>query len=66
VTVVTKEMVDRFLAWPLPADASADPCASMPGYPHRSGTNLLNAEQAREMLEFVLADKPVGDDKPCA
>lgn len=51
-------MVGRFLSWPLPADVCADPCASMPDYPHRSGTNLLNAEQAKAMLLHVLAAAP--------
>jgi hypothetical protein len=47
-------LVDRFLSWPLPKSVCADPCASNPDYPGRSGTNLLNAEQARQMLEHVL------------
>lgn len=47
-------LVDRFLTWPLPEGTCADPCASNPDYPHRSGTNLLNADQARQMLEHVL------------
>ena len=51
-------MVGRFLSWPLPADVCADPCASMPGYPHRSGTSLLNAEQAKAMFLHVLASSP--------
>lgn len=48
------EMVNRFLSWPLPKSVCADPCASNPDYPHRSGTNLLNALEARQMLEHVL------------
>ena len=48
-------MVDAFLAWPLPADVCADQCACERGYPHRSGTNLLDAMQARAMFEHVLA-----------
>ena len=48
------EMVSSFLAWPLPDDVCSDSCASVPGYPHRSGTNLLNADQARQMLTHVL------------
>lgn len=51
-------MVIRFLSWPLPEKVCADPCASMPGYPHRAGTNLLNAEQAKAMLLHVLAASP--------
>lgn len=52
---VSKEMVDRFLSWPLPYDVVADACATIPMYPHRSGTNLLNAAQAEQMLKHVLA-----------
>jgi hypothetical protein len=48
-------MVDAFLAWPLPDDVCADQCACERGYKHRSGTNLLDATQARAMLEHVLA-----------
>ncbi len=48
---VTKEMVDRFLTWPVPADVYPD---GTPGQPGRSGTNLLTATQAKEMLEHVL------------
>lgn len=53
---VTDEMVNRFLAWPLPASVNCDPCATQPNYPHdRVGTNLLTAIEARQMLEHVLA-----------
>lgn len=47
-------LVDRFLAWRLPEGTCADPCACNPTYPNRTGTNLLNAEQARQMFEHVL------------
>jgi hypothetical protein len=47
--------VDRFLGWPLPKSVCADFCATDSNYPHqRSGTNLLNADEARAMLEYVL------------
>ena len=58
---VTKEMVDRFLCWKLPADfypdagisfAPGHTIAGSPLWP--SGTNLLTATQAQEMLEHVL------------
>lgn len=55
---VTDTMVDRFLTWPLPDSVCSDPCASMPGHPHRSGTNLMTAVEARQMLEHVLAAGP--------
>lgn len=47
-------LVDRFLAWPLPATVCADGCASDPSYPHRSGTNLLTADEAKAMFVYVL------------
>jgi len=50
-----KLLVDRFLAWPLPESLCSDPCASIPGYPHRAGTNLMTAEQAEAMIEYVIA-----------
>ena len=52
---VTDEMVDRFLTWPLPDSVRSDDCATVQGYPHRSGTNLLTHAEARQMLEHVLA-----------
>lgn len=48
------EMVDRFLSWPVPTDVYPD---GTPGQPGRTGTNLLSAPQAREMLSHVLAGK---------
>lgn len=54
------EMVSRFLSWPLPIDLCADPCAEQPGYPNRCGTNLMNAEQAKAMLEHVMAGAQAG------
>lgn len=52
---VTEQMVNRFLNWPLPASVCSDPCASTPNYPHqRVGTNLLTADEARQMLEHVV------------
>ncbi len=62
--VVTPEMVDRFLSWPLPKTVSVDPCARWPGYPDRVGTNLLTADEARAMLEHVLAAHPASPQEP--
>ena len=56
--IVTKEMVDRFLMWPLPESVCSDHCATMRGYTERTGTNLLTADEARQMLEHVLAAMP--------
>jgi hypothetical protein len=50
---VNDEMVNRFLTWPVPADVYPDGIAGQPG---RTGTNLLTAVQAREMLGHVLFD----------
>jgi hypothetical protein len=52
--VVTEEMVTRFLTWPLPASVCADEVATIPNRPHRTGTTLLTAIEARQMLEHVL------------
>lgn len=65
---VTDEMVSRFLAWKLPKDFCPD-CyiafdrekASQGSWP--VGTNLLHAEQARAMLEHVIA-APAIDASP--
>lgn len=48
-------LVDRFLRWPLPQSVSSDGCVTDRRYPHpRSGTNLLTADETRQMLEYVL------------
>lgn len=69
---VTDEMVNRFLAWELPKDFWPDggvtftrEVGTMDGKRDRAdlgpgwwpiGTNILTADQARAMLEHVLAD----------
>ena len=51
-----KELVDRFLQWPLPVTVCSDTCVTIAGYTYpRSGTNLLSAFQAEHMLRHVLA-----------
>lgn len=48
-------LVNRFLLWPLPASVCSDPCVTQKDYPHgRWGTSLLTADEARQMLGFVL------------
>ena len=47
-------LVDRFLAWHLPESVCSDSCATERGNPNRTGTNLLAADEARQMLEHVL------------
>lgn len=50
-----KQMVDRFLAWPLPDSVCSDPCVTANRYPNaRSGTNLLTADEAEAMLAHVV------------
>ena len=53
---VVKELVDRFLAWPLPSSVCSDLCATKQGYPHRSGTTLLSADEAKQMIEYLFAE----------
>lgn len=49
-------LVSRFLAWPLPNSVASDACATIRDYPHRSGTCLLDADQARVMIEYLFDD----------
>lgn len=51
-----KVLVNRFLAWPLPQTVCSDGCVINSSYAFpRSGTNLLNADEAEAMLRHVLA-----------
>lgn len=65
--IVTEDMVTRFLTWPLPDSVCSDQCVTERGYgkvqgwPPRSGTSLLTADEARKMLLYVLK---VGGDIP--
>lgn len=61
-----KEMVNNFLGWRLPADFSPDCGIGFDGRKDDEwnknktwpiGTNLLNADQARAMFEYVLAPR---------
>lgn len=49
-----KQLVDKFLNWPLPESVCSDNCATIPGYPHRVGTNLLTAVEGQQMLEHIV------------
>lgn len=50
-----KLLTDRFLAWSLPKSVCSDLCTSVHQYEgSRSGTNLLTADEARQMLEYLL------------
>src|SRR4029079_8364774 len=53
---IVKALVDKFLTWPLPESVCSDLCATKQGYPHRSGTTLLSAVEAKQMIEYLLAD----------
>ena len=61
---IPQEMVERFLSWPLPIGFSPDCGISFDGRGKDAmgyekqwpvGTNLFSAEQARNMLEYVVA-----------
>lgn len=50
-----KELVDRFLAWSLPQSVCSDACVTDSKYPFpRSGTSLLTADEAKQMIEYLL------------
>ncbi len=54
---VTRGMVDRFLCWKLPKDFSPDGGISFKeGAWWPTGTNLLHAGQAKEMLDHVVGE----------
>lgn len=66
-------MVDRFLAWPLPDNFNPDgginysPSLSVdPEYPFPSptGTNLLDSDQARKMVEHMVKGMPAFNSTP--
>lgn len=48
-------LVDAFLAWPLPESVCSDACVTERAAPHRIGTNLLTADEARQMFEHALS-----------
>lgn len=51
-------LVNRFLMWPLPQTVCSDTCVTDSKYRFpRSGTNLLSADEARQMIEHLLADE---------
>lgn len=61
------QMVDRFLAWPLPDSVRSDTCVTMVGGDlYRSGTNLLTADEARAMFEYVLNEAGRAVPEPVA
>lgn len=49
-------LVERFLSWHLPNTVQSDSCVTLYGYAHtRTGTNLLSATEARQMIEHLMA-----------
>ena len=46
--------VNRFLSWRLPDSVCSDLCVTKRGYQNRTGTSLLTADEALQMLEYVL------------
>ena len=64
VTGFHEDMVGRFLAWRLPKDFAPDgyikfsPPNDLPISHYPTGTNLLHAGQAKEMLEYVAGVSP--------
>ena len=53
-------LVDRFLQWKLPDSVCSDLCATDREYAKRfpgtrCGTNLLTADEARQMIEHLFA-----------
>lgn len=51
---IVSRLVDKFLSWPLPETVCSDTCACTQGYPHRTGTNLLSATEAEQMIRHLL------------
>lgn len=58
---LVKELVSRFLAWKLPKDFAPDagisfePSGEYDSWHWPTGTNLLDARQAEEMVKHMLA-----------
>lgn len=52
---VRQALVDKFLSWPIPKSVCSDTCVSMSNYQFpRFGTSLLSADEARQMLDYLL------------
>ena len=60
MTTKIDDLVNRFMTWPVPADVYPD---GTPGQPGRIGTNLLTAEQAKQMLTHVLGNQALTFDE---
>jgi hypothetical protein len=75
VKTMIDKMVDRFLGWKLPKDFGPDAGISFtPTKPHDGdelgnswwpvGTNLLTADQARQMFEHCMDEEPCTSQQP--
>lgn len=58
---VLNTLVVRFLMWPLPKSVRSDQCVTMDYEFPRSGTNLLTADEAKQMVDYLLA--PTGGSR---
>ena len=48
-------LVDMFLAWELPRTVCSDSCVTVKNYNgQRTGTNLLNANEAKQMIKYLI------------
>lgn len=68
-TNLINHMVSRFLSWPLPANFAPDAGITYagknhPNHPGPSGTNLLDAGQAKAMVRYMLDGLPSEGDPP--
>lgn len=51
---LVEKLVNAFLSWELPSTVCSDQCVTVRNYPHqRLGTSLLNADEARQMVEHL-------------
>jgi len=52
-----KSLVDKFLAWKLPTTCRPDPYPpESPHAQHNSGTNLLTADEAKQLFEYLFGE----------
>ena len=53
-----EDLVNKFLIWELPKSVCSELCVTYSDYPgSRIGTSLLTADEARQMLEYLLLNK---------
>ena len=62
----TQALAYAFCAWPLPESVCPDPCARMPGYPNRSGTNLLTVAEAKAMFDYLVEQGLLREEQPAS